>query len=227
MFFVSYLRRELRSRIRQAIFIALGLALGVGLVVVVGAASAGVKTAQAKELAVLYGVGTAVTVTGASDSAPKSPPPGAEHIQEGPNGQPEICSDGTCTSAAGKTIDNLLSPDSGISTSKVAAIAGLHDVTAAAGGIKLIDATISFPASGIGGSMMPTTYTLDGVDTSNPSLGPLSGASLTSGHSFTAAESDSDVAVVDSDYAASKGLKVGSAITIHNAKFTVIGIVRQ
>jgi putative ABC transport system permease protein len=47
MFFVTYLRRELGSRTRQAIFVALGLALGVGLVVTVGAASAGVKKAEA------------------------------------------------------------------------------------------------------------------------------------------------------------------------------------
>jgi putative ABC transport system permease protein len=45
--FFTYLRRELRRRMRQAVFIALGLALGVGLVITVTAASAGVKNAQA------------------------------------------------------------------------------------------------------------------------------------------------------------------------------------
>jgi hypothetical protein len=35
MFFVTYLRRELRRRMRQAIFVALGLAAGIGLVVTV------------------------------------------------------------------------------------------------------------------------------------------------------------------------------------------------
>ena len=44
--FFTYLRRELRRRMRQAVFIALGLALGVGLVITVTAASAGVKNAQ-------------------------------------------------------------------------------------------------------------------------------------------------------------------------------------
>ncbi len=44
--FLTYLRRELRRRMRQAVFIALGLALGVGLVITVTAASAGVKNAQ-------------------------------------------------------------------------------------------------------------------------------------------------------------------------------------
>ena len=47
MFFATYLRRELRRRMRQAIFIALGLAVGIGLVVTVSAASAGVKKAEA------------------------------------------------------------------------------------------------------------------------------------------------------------------------------------
>ena len=60
--FFTYLRRELRRRMRQAIFIALGLALGVGLVITVTAASAGVKNAQGTVLHALYGVGSDVTV---------------------------------------------------------------------------------------------------------------------------------------------------------------------
>src|SRR6266705_2744096 len=61
--FVTYLVRELRRRIRQAIFIALGLAVGIGLVITVTAASAGVKNSQAAVLHSLYGVGTDITVT--------------------------------------------------------------------------------------------------------------------------------------------------------------------
>jgi putative ABC transport system permease protein len=55
MFFVTYVRRELRRRMRQAIFIALGLAMGIGLVVTVSSASAGVKKAEADVLSSLYG----------------------------------------------------------------------------------------------------------------------------------------------------------------------------
>src|ERR1700691_4898404 len=69
MFFLTYLARELRRRMRQAIFIALGLAIGVGLVLTVTAAAAGVKNAQADVLKGLYGVGTDVTVSGAAPSA--------------------------------------------------------------------------------------------------------------------------------------------------------------
>jgi putative ABC transport system permease protein len=68
---------------------------------------------------------------------------------------------------------------------------------------------------------------VDGVDTGDASLGPLSSASLVSGHVFTAAESHSDVAVVDSGYAKSHGLTAGSAVTIGQVKYTVIGIVSQ
>jgi putative ABC transport system permease protein len=237
MFFVTYLRRELRRRMRQAIFIALGLALGVGLVVTVAAASAGVKKAESGVLSALYGVGTDVTVTGAMPGPPK---PGstsknnqnnqndqnAVYFMLGRNGQPEICtSNGKCTSAAGKTVDTLSTSYSGISASKVAEAARLRGVTAAAGGITLTDSTITFSSSGSSGP--PSSLTLDGADTAKPSLGPLSSASLTSGHSFTAADADADVAVVDSGYATSKNLKAGSVLTIDKIKFTVIGIVRQ
>jgi putative ABC transport system permease protein len=234
VFFVTYLRRELRRRMRQAIFIALGLALGVGLVVTVAAASAGVKKAQSGVLSALYGVGTDATVTGAVPGPPK---PGsasnnnqnnqnAVYFMLGSNGQPEICTgNGTCSKAAGKTVDTLSTTYSGISASKVAEVARLHGVAAAAGGVSLTASTITFSSSGSSGP--PSSYTLDGTDTGKPSLGPLSSASLTSGHSFTAADADADVAVVDSGYAKSNNLKVGSALTIDKIKFTVIGIVRQ
>jgi putative ABC transport system permease protein len=239
MFFVTYLRRELRRRMRQAIFVALGLALGVGLVVTVAAASAGVKKAESGVLSALYGVGTNVTVTGAAPGPPKpggtlGSTPGDNQnnqnnygLEPGPDGQTEICtSDGKCTNAAGKTIDQLTAPYSGISASKVTETARLHAVTAAAGGITLTDNTTTFGRSG---SSLPqsSSFTVDGVDTGKPSLGPLSSASLTSGHSFTAADAEAGVAVVDSGYATSKSLQAGSVLTIDQVKFTVIGIVRQ
>ena len=230
MFFVTYLRRELRRRMRQAIFIALGLALGVGLVVTVAAASAGVKKAESGVLSALYGVGTDVTVTGAAPGPPErgSTPEssqGSWGLQEGPSGQTEICtSNGKCTSAAGKTIDQLMTSYSGISESKVAQAARLPGVTAAAGGITLTDNTTTFTSSG---SSSPDSFAVDGVDTGKPSLGPLSSAVVTSGHSFTAADADAGVVVVDSGYAKSENLKVGSELTIGQIKFTVIGIVRQ
>jgi putative ABC transport system permease protein len=235
MFFATYLRRELRRRMRQAIFVALGLAVGIGLVVTVSAASAGVKKAESSVLASLYGVGTDVTVTGEAPQAKKpsansQPPKGGTTIQGGPNGA-TICQDGKCENAAGKTISSLAPQYLPIKSAEVADVARLHDVAAAAGGLLLTDNTITFPKNfgKAGGSQPPTpsTVSVDGVGTGHTALGPLSAASLTSGHSFSAADSDAHVAVVDSGYATSNSLKVGSTITVDSVKFKVIGIVRQ
>jgi putative ABC transport system permease protein len=234
MFFATYLRRELRRRMRQAIFVALGLAVGIGLVVTVSAASAGVKKAESSVLASLYGVGTDVTVTGEAPQAKKptasgQPQKGGTTIQGSPNGA-TICQDGKCENAAGKTISSLAPQYLPIKSAEVADVARLHDVAAAAGGLLLTDNTITFPKDfgGPGGSQPPTpsTVSVDGVAAGHAALGPLSAASLTSGHSFSA-DSDAHVAVVDSGYATSNNLKVGSTITVDSVKFKVIGIVRQ
>jgi putative ABC transport system permease protein len=213
MFFVTYLRRELTRRARQAIIIALGLAVGLGLVVTVSAASAGVARAESGVLGALYGVGTDVTVTGAAPGVRlpgEAPPPGAQPTEVAPGG----------------SSSNLGSPYFGISASKVAAAARLPGVVAAAGGITLLEASITFPKNGTSRGQT-SGYTIDGVDTADASLGPLGSASLVSGHLFAAAESDSHVAVLDSVYAKSHGLTTGSAVTVDRARYTVIGIVSQ
>ena len=166
MFFATYLRRELRRRMRQAIFVALGLAVGIGLVVTVSAASAGVKKAESSVLASLYGVGTDVTVTGEAPEAKKPSangqlPKGGTTIQGSPNGA-TICQDGKCENAAGKTISSLAPQYLPIKSAEVADVARLHDVAAAAGGLLLTDNTITFPKDfgGPGGSQPPTPSTV-------------------------------------------------------------------
>ncbi len=233
MFFITYLRRELRRRMRQAVFIALGLALGIGLVVTVTAASAGVRKAQSDVLSSLYGVGTDVTITGKAPS-PRSPgsgpPKGGQTFQVGPGGA-QVCKNGKCHNAAGTTTDNLVSGSYGpISQSKVAAVAGLKDVKAAAGGLALTDNRMTLPKNfGKPGSSLPTpsSFNVDGVDTSHLSLGPLSAGTITSGRSLKGSDAHSDMAVVDSGYAKSQKLKVGSTVTIAKKKFAVVGIVAQ
>jgi putative ABC transport system permease protein len=49
--YITYMRGELRRRVKQVALVALGLAIGIGLVMTVSAASSGVKTAQAQVLA--------------------------------------------------------------------------------------------------------------------------------------------------------------------------------
>jgi putative ABC transport system permease protein len=228
MFFVTYLRRELRRRMRQAIFITLGLALGVGLVVTVAATSAGVKKAESGVLSALYGVGTDVTVTGPPVMTGRfgqiklGGQMGFTILQ---NGNLEACQNGKCKEVTPPvTLQGLAPSYTAFAPADVAAVARLHDVSAAAGGLLLTEAAETISTSGSASTLYSS---VDGVDTGHLALGPLSAGTIISGRSLTAADSGSDVAVVDSGYAASNNLKVGSAIPIGNVRFTVIGIVRQ
>jgi putative ABC transport system permease protein len=236
MFFLTYLRRELRRRMRQAIFIAIGLAIGIGLVITVMGASSGVKAAQAKVLRALYGIGTDVTVTtkptppkGAQGSGPVS---SGQATSGGPgggsNGGPhaQVCINGKCFTSG--TIDTLDSGDYGpLSTATIAKIARLHHVAAAAGGLVLTDNRIVLPTGSDSRLVPPTSVSVNGTDLTHPRLGPLSNASLTKGRTFTKADANANVAVVDSNYATARKLHVKDTVTLANKKFTIIGIVTQ
>ena len=211
MFFLTYLRRELRHRMRQALIIAIGLGVGAGLVVTVTAATSGISNAQAAVLHSLYGIGTDVTVTTAA-AVPKSGSGGL-----GSNAQQE---------------NSLSVGDAGLlNASSVTSISHLRDVAAAAGGFTLTG--ISLPSQGSGAERpagafpIPTTFSVDGVDLAHLGLGPFASAKISSGRSFTASDTGSNVAVVDANYATAKRLTVGSSITIASTRFTVMGIARQ
>jgi putative ABC transport system permease protein len=231
MFFLTYLRRELRRRMRQAVFIAIGLAIGIGLVITVIGASSGVKAAQGKVLQALYGIGTDVTVTTKPKPLSLKPVNGqgaGAPVSGGPGGGPraEICLNGKCYTSG--TVDTLALSDTGtLSQAQVAQIAGLHDVSAAAGGLMLTDNRVVLPSASNPNIQPPTSFTVDGTDISHPRLGPLSNARLTAGRAFTAADQNSDVALVDAGYASSHDIKLGSTTTIGGAKFTVIGLISQ
>ncbi|HVB43819.1 MAG TPA: ABC transporter permease [Streptosporangiaceae bacterium] len=236
--FLTYLRRELRRRARQAILIAIGLAVGVGLVITVTAASAGVRNAQAAVLHSLYGVGTDITVT-------QAPTAGSGGFGFGFRGR------GGGRPAAGTKIsfNRLSSREYGpIAATSVAAIGRLRGVAAATGALTLTDTKVSLTipsfssgggfaggdsgnASGGRGSFkLPDNFSIAGVDLSTGAIGPLASARLTSGRTLAVSDASSDVAVVSSDYAAQNKLKVGSAISVGNSagkstSFSVVGIV--
>jgi ABC-type lipoprotein release transport system permease subunit len=252
--FFTYLRRELRRRMRQAIFIALGLALGVGLVITVTAASAGVKNAQGTVLHALYGVGTDVTVT-------KTPKAGS--FTPGSFGFGFRAGTGSRPVAGTKINNNTLSASptlAAISSSSVATVAGLHNVAAAAGGLTLDNRTISgtVPAvnvngggggggSGSGGSgnggsgnggqsfranFTTSNFSVAGVDIGRGELGPLSSGKLSAGRTFSASDTSANVALVDASYATQNKLKTGSTIAVGNksgqaTNFKVVGIVSE
>ena len=227
MFFVTYLRRELRRRTRQAVFVALGLALGVGLVITVTAASTGVKTAESQVLGALDGIGTDVSVTRVAPRPGRLPAGDPTGLSEGADGPEECLAGGSCTSVAGKTTSLVNALYSPISTSKVTDVAGLPDVTGAVGGLMLNDQTATFPKGASSIFNLDWNVYLDSVDTTRTSAGPLGTARLVSGHELTAADRDSAVAVVDPSFAASNNLKVGSSLPIAGASYAVIGVVTQ
>src|SRR5580693_3751235 len=238
--FFTYLRRELRRRIRQAIFIALGLAVGIGLVITVTAASSGVKSAEGSVLKNLYGVGTDATVT-------KNPTAGSFAA-----GRP---SNFNFKSGSTVKIDTLTATRSlgSLDDSAVTTISKLKGVAAASGALTADSVNTTFkipkfsggnggsgaggaggaPSGGTGGFSGPgsfnsgNTVSVDGVDlaSSAQALGPLSNGTLSSGRTLKSSDASSDVAVIDSSYAKSASLKVGSTVTIASTKFTVVGIV--
>jgi putative ABC transport system permease protein len=234
--FVTYLRRELRRRARQASIIALGLALGIGLVITVTALSAGVKNAQGDVLHALYGQDTDITVT-------KAPSFGS-----GFGGSPvRFHFGGSSTGKRPKagtkvSVDTLNSTDlSALPASDVTAVSKLSNVAAVAGGLTLNDTKTSFTipsqssagggfggggGGGFGSLKTPTSISVQGVDVTGngAALGPLSSAKLTSGTTLAGSDGHSDVAVISSSYATSNKLKVGSTVTLAKTSFKVIGI---
>jgi putative ABC transport system permease protein len=252
--FFTYLWRELRRRARQAIFIAIGLALGIGLVITVTAAAAGVKNAQASVLHSLYGVGTDITVTKAPTTSSTAGGGFGFSFKQGVGT--------ATRPKAGSTInDNTLASDftlSSIGAADVTSISKLDNVAAAAGGLTLTDRTVTgtvpsfnqgstggggFGGGGGGGTsggftgggtstFHTNSFVVSGVDLANGELGPLSTGTISSGRTFAAADATKDVALVDSSYATTEKLKVGSTIDIGNSKaaatkFTVVGIVSE
>ena len=66
-----------------------------------------------------------------------------------------------------------------------------------------------------------------GVNVTNQAIGPLSSATITSGRTFTASETDAKVVVVDSGYAKQNSIAVGDTVTLGGVKYKVIGISKS
>ena len=211
-FFVTYLLRGLRGRVRQVVIVAVGLAVGVAALVTLTAASTGVSGAQAAVLHSLYGVGTDISVTSAASSG-----------GSGSSGS----SQGMITRAdAGKDFFRLPLGLGLLDSAALATISKMSGVAEVAGGLGLSE-TRAGPAPASGGPPSLTSTSIDGVDVAHLKLGPYAAGTITSGRSFTAADAEADVAVVDAGYAAVHHLRVGSTITIAKTQFNVIGIISQ
>lgn len=249
--FFTYLGRELRRRSRQALVIALGLALGIGLTIAVSAASSGVKAAQATVLKSLYGVGTDITVTQTATRGSG----GAQNFGITGQSQTTTGTKTTTTSqdtarvapGSGTLATTTLTKIKGLSN--VSGAVGSLSLTDFNISGKLTQSFTQAPStsgSGSGGyggrgngdsgggnfragppsgNFSFNQTTMQGVDVSDMSIGPMSSVTLSSGRELAASDATKAVAVVNSSYATQKSIKVGSTETLGGTKFTVVGIV--
>ncbi|MBW8818883.1 MAG: ABC transporter permease [Streptomyces sp.] len=240
--FFTYLRRELRRRRKAALVVASGLALGIALVIVVSSVSSGMGKAQDKVLQSLYGLGTDMTVSKAAQPQASS--------SDRPRFQFDAQDNGSDSEQSSDRV--LVQGFQTLSTSTVTKVDQQTGVSDAVGGLSLQVIKVSgqftrgqFQQGQNGGNRQPgsggtgqpqgevrggganfdvNNYSVFGTDVTKAALGPLTSSKITSGRTFTSAETDAKVAVVDSAYAKEKKLKVGSTVTIKGVKFKVIGV---
>ncbi|MFJ8136073.1 ABC transporter permease [Streptomyces sp. NPDC096013] len=248
--FGIYLKRELGRRKKAALVIAMGLALGIALVITVNSVSAGMNQAQDKVLKSLYGLGTDMTVTKAQ-SAPKAGSSQGPSFKFGATSSSSSSqsSDRVNTQGGQALASSLVTKVAGQKGVSSAVGALTLNVTKVDGSFtqgKAKSSTTSGSSSGAqqggpgggtgtSGSGQPqvqggganfnvNSYSVAGIDVTNQTLGPLSTSKITTGRTFTTAQTNAKVAVVSKSYAKSKKYKVGSTFSISGTKFTVIGI---
>ncbi|WP_328319309.1 ABC transporter permease [Streptomyces sp. NBC_00388] len=242
--FFTYLRRELRRRRKAALVVASGLALGIALVIVVSSVSAGMGRAQDKVLQSLYGLGTDMTVTKAEAPAGTTGGNARPKFQFGAKGS----GDDSKQSSDRVMVQGFQTLPAATVT-KVGAQSG---VSSAVGGLSLnvlkVDGQFKRgeykqrpggAATGRGGrgggapqgavqgggaNFDVDSYTVYGTDVAHLGLGPLTSSKITSGRTFTSAETDAKVAVVDASYAKKKKLRTGSTVTVKSVAYKIVGV---
>ncbi|WP_043679875.1 ABC transporter permease [Streptomyces xylophagus] len=242
--FFTYLRRELRRRRKAALVVASGLALGIALVIVVNSVSSGMGKAQDKVLQSLYGLGTDMTVTKAATPTTSSSQQPRFQFDANNN-------DDSKTQSSDRVMVQGFTTLASTTVSKVAGQKGVSD---AVGGLSLnvvkVDGQFTRgqfqqnqgsgtgsggnrgggtgapqgEVTGGGANFNINSYSVYGTDVTKPALGPLTSSKITSGRTFTTAETNAKVVVADSAYAKEKKLKVGSTVTIKSVKYKLIGI---
>ncbi|MEU8572078.1 ABC transporter permease [Streptomyces asoensis] len=248
--FGIYLKRELGRRKKAALVIALGLALGIALVITVNSVSAGMTQAQDKVLQSLYGLGTDMTVTKAR-TAPTGNSSGGPRFEfdasADDDDDAEQSSDRVMTQG-GQALKAALVTQVAGQKGVAAAVGALTlNVTKVDGSFTQGKAQSSSGGSGNGGQGGPgggngggstaapqvqgggasfdvNSYSVAGVDVTDQDLGPLAGSKITSGVTFTSAQTNAKVAVVSKAYAKEKSYKVGSSLKISGTTYKIIGI---
>lgn len=246
--FFTYLRSELFGRFKHTTVVSAGIAVAITLVVLVSSITAGIQSAQAKALESVYGVGTDVTVsqTGAAGGGK-----GGEKFDFGSDAGK---TDGDTTKLEQSTL-SVDPGSTVLASNALKKVSSTAHVASAVGVLQLSNSTFSgetpnqssnstterqapsgegsdtqtqAPSGGPNGNGSSSfgldRFTVDGV-TEVTSAGPLSGVTVKSGKLFTKADASKNVAIVDSTYAKSESLKVGSTVSVAGTEFKVIGVV--
>ncbi|KOU57537.1 membrane protein [Streptomyces sp. MMG1533] len=242
--FGIYLKRELSRRKKAALVIAMGLALGIALVITVNSVSAGMQQAQDKVLKSLYGLGTDMTVTKAR-TAPTDNSSGRPNFEfDAKSDDDEEQSSDRVMTQGGQALKSSLVEKVAAQKGVASAVGALTlNVTKVNGSFTQGQAqnqeqgqTQGGPGGGTSGSTAQpqvqgggasfdvNSYSVAGVDVADQTLGPLAGSEITSGKTFTAAQTNAKVAVLSKSYAKENEYKVGSTFKISGTKYTVIGI---
>ncbi|MEV7146643.1 ABC transporter permease [Streptomyces sp. NPDC093084] len=239
--FGIYLKRELGRRKKAALVIALGLALGIALVITVDSVSAGMAQAQDKVLKSLYGLGTDMTVTKAR-TAPAAGGSGRPDFSfDAKSGGSSTQSSDRVTTQGGQTLKSALVTEIAAEKGVASAVGALSlnvtkvDGSFTQGTAKSSGGSTGGPGGGTGSTGRPqvqgggadfdvNSYSVVGVDVAHQSLGPLSAMKITSGRTFTSAQTGAKAAVVSASYAKEKKYKVGSTFEVSGTKVTVIGV---
>ena len=231
--FLTYLRRELSQRKRQTFLVAVALGTSIGLIIVVNAASGGIGDAQKTVLGGLYGIGTDISVT--------------KNIQPTQDGRGFAFGPGNTDAAGGSTLSQtrltipifsgtfdqqtLTQISSTKGVAKTASTLKLNQITfkgniASATQDPAVPRDSNTQRGGIGGGNFNIDMTsIEGVDTSNSNVGPLSGVNIDNGRNFQSSDVNSTNALIDSTYALAQKIDVGGVVAVNGTDFTVVGTV--
>jgi len=247
VFYIRFLGAELRRRPGRTALTALGLAIGVGLVVIVGALSAGLDDAQGKVLEPLTGVGTDLTVSrpiavpanGASSSGPSGPfGQLSEREQRQLQRENENGLDFDLAKLGGPgerfAENRVVATELSFPASAASKIRDLDGTKDAAASLTLnavhIEGTVpevSIPGGAAlhGGGFEVASKTVSGVDVRKPALAMVTPDQVSRGRYLSKSPRKArGEAVVDLGYARQNEIDLGDKTEVAGQKFKVVGL---
>jgi ABC-type antimicrobial peptide transport system permease subunit len=247
LFYLQYLISELRRRPGRTALTALGFGVGIGLVVIVGALSAGLDDAQDEVLEPLTGVGTDLSVSrpiSVPEDTDSGAPSGDPFSQLSPKEQRQVERENKGHEAAFNYSDlgepgerfseeSLLTTNLSVPDTEVARIRALDGAEDAAGSLTLRALLVKgevpqgevVDPHGPGAGFQFSDRTVSGVNVRKPDLSPVSPNQVTTGSYLanTPAAARGQV-VVDLAFARQDGIEVGDEVSVTGEKFEVVGL---